>query len=134
MTDSVDAKRERPWHPPGYRASGRGIERLEKFQDLVRHLDRFGADLNLARPISDLIPGAPIERSHDQVRLIEREINRLVPVVFHDLREVGIPTRIKVPNEVLEYDFEKGKQVRKDKTETFDRSGVRLLRTCEPRS
>lgn len=76
--------------PPSYWACKRRIRILRKYQDLVRHQTRSQPDVRFADKLEDLI--GPFKDPVERIHLLEREIARLSPIVFHLLDEVGIPT------------------------------------------
>src|SRR5919108_5721020 len=78
---------------PGYIQCERILKRLHRFQDLVRHDQRWGYEIGFARPLEELLPKGT--RPVDQATEIDRQINRLIPLVVHDLRRVGIPAEVE---------------------------------------
>lgn len=94
-----------PLLKPGYFECGKILERLHRFQDLVRHHQRRGTQLSLARPLEKLLPsGAPEGYRYE---VIEQEINRLVPLVGSALYHAEIWTLISWPTQETEYDGDK---------------------------
>ncbi|MGE3278094.1 MAG: hypothetical protein AB7O67_23540 [Vicinamibacterales bacterium] len=94
--------------PPGYFACSRAIERLKKFQDLIRHHKRWAHQIEFARPLDQLIPkGTKPEHQHT---VIEREINRLLPLVGQDLHMVGVPTGVSWKKLEDAWDYDKPNQ------------------------
>jgi hypothetical protein len=74
---------------PGYWRTKGKLERMERLQDLVRHRERWGGDLELALPIEKLLPHAPENKRH---LFLDEEINKLLRVVYWDLHYAGVPT------------------------------------------
>jgi hypothetical protein len=83
----------RPRYPPGYFACRRVIARLKRFQDLIRHNQRWGHQVQFARRLDELIPKDTELAKVPWV--IESEINKLMPIISWDLRRVGIPTGVR---------------------------------------
>ena len=80
--------------PPSYGQCLRVLERLERFQDLVRRREGWAPDYGVGRSLEELIPEAaasPIQ-AH---RLIERELNRLAWPISNDLDLLGIRTMVR---------------------------------------
>jgi len=95
----------------GYWDCRKRIARLRRFQNLIRHREKWGHQLDLAPPLATLIPelyreipdeersGYMPNLTPEQVRvmrepaIIEREINRLIPMVHAYLNVLGIDTR-----------------------------------------
>lgn len=80
---------------PGYWRCRRILNRLRKFQDLVRHQERWGYDLDNAQPLEALLPkgtDTSPANAHQVSQLIEKQINRLIPLVQFDLTVTGINT------------------------------------------
>jgi hypothetical protein len=89
------ADRQKLRRRPGYFASRRAIDRLHRLQDLIRYHQRWAHQLDLARLLSELLPGGAPENDVHQYQRLEREINRLLPLVAADLRWAGIPTVVQ---------------------------------------
>ncbi len=104
--------------PPGFLKSRRAEERLSLFQDLVRHHQRWGHQIRFARPIEELLP--PNTPPNDRYPLLEREIQRLIPLIREDLRAAGVLSVFSMTSKEFEYDFEKGKQLPHETTQTYD--------------
>ena len=86
------------WKPGYWRCKGI-LQRLRKFQDLVRHRERWGYDLDNAQPIEALLPkgtDTSPANAHQVSQLSENQLNQLIPVVQFDLSITGISTRGKV--------------------------------------
>jgi hypothetical protein len=79
-----------PW--PGYWATKRKLERLRRFQNLIRHRERWAPDMAFACPIEGLVP--PSIPEGDRYYYIEQEIYRLMRIVHRDLNFAGVPTGI----------------------------------------
>lgn len=69
------------------------------------HRERWGLYLPAALPIEELLPGV---EENDRRRVIDREINRLIPLVDAALHRVSIETRVALAD--FEFDLEAGKQ------------------------
>lgn len=83
---------------PGYWRCRRVLRRLHEFQDLVRHLERWATDVENARPIEELLPKGTDTSPANAFRvhqLIERQINRLIPLVSRYLSAAAINTRAR---------------------------------------
>jgi hypothetical protein len=79
-----------PWL--GYWRTKTKLERLRRFQDLIRHRERWAGGIDLAQPIEKLLPGVP-----EQMRSmrIPEEINKLMRLVFWDLNFFArVPTGV----------------------------------------
>ena len=62
----------------------------------MRHRERWAEHLELARPLEELIPEAKNAEAFKRHQLIEREINRLIPVVSINLRSVIATFKIRI--------------------------------------
>jgi len=96
MADESDQKHmegplvAQPW--PGYWRTREKIARARRFQDLIRHKERWGTDIDRAAPIEELIPG--VDKNEAMLRLDE-EIEKLQHLVFWDLSQyTGARTRV----------------------------------------
>jgi hypothetical protein len=94
----------------GYFDCKKRIERLKRFQNLLRHREKWTHQLDFAPPLERLIPeisesipdqersGYMPNLSRDQIRamrepaLIDREINHLIPMVYAYLNAVNVET------------------------------------------
>src|SRR5205807_8161356 len=92
---------------PGYFQCKHILERLHRFQDLVRHDQRWGTEIGFARPLEQLLPKGT--RPENRPTEIHRQIHRLVPLVIQDLKRGGIPMEVEWPNR--RYDPEKQRVV-----------------------
>src|SRR5690242_11774025 len=92
MTEGEQPRPRAMRFPPGYFACGRVVKDLQKFQDLIRHHRSWAHQIEFARPLKELIP-KDTKPEHEQT-VIEREINRLLPLVGQDLFMVGISTHV----------------------------------------
>ena len=79
-------------HPITYWSCKRRIQALRKYQDLVRHRERSPESLRFAQRLEDLI--GPFKDQLERMHLLEQEIARLSPIVFHILQDVGVPTSV----------------------------------------
>ncbi len=77
--------------PPTYFECKRILKRLRRFQGLIAHKEMYAIDMQFAPPIEELLPNVPKQSSN---RYIDREINRLIPLVGSYLYMSGIPTEI----------------------------------------
>jgi hypothetical protein len=114
----VPGRHPRSLRPPGYLACNRVIERLRRFQDLVRHDQRWAHQIEQARPLGQLIP--PNLPEHQKHLAIEKELNRIIPLVARDMDRAGISTGITWTTKEEEYDFEKSVPRFFDKKHTAD--------------
>jgi hypothetical protein len=78
--------------PVGYYECERRIAVLRKFQDLVRHRERWAAEIEFARPLKVLLPEGTTERNESAV--IDQQIARLQTIVRVYLHQAGIETEI----------------------------------------
>lgn len=84
----------------GYFECTRRIERLKKFQDLIRHKERYAGHLEFARPLEELIG------KHENVLaplVLDREINRLIPIVHSYLLAIGLGLALTLRIPVEDY-------------------------------
>jgi hypothetical protein len=87
---------------PDYFQCKRSLGRLRRFLDLVRHHHRF-YDVQLALPVEQLLPpGTPQPQQYDAV---QREINKLIPLVHSDLSRIGL--RPSFARQEIEFDVER---------------------------
>jgi len=77
---------------PGYFECKRIIARLRLFQDLARYREGFDHELQFARTLEELLPEGTSEAQRPFV--IDRELNRLIPIIHRDLRRAEIPTHM----------------------------------------
>jgi hypothetical protein len=122
----------------GYFECTKRIERLKRFQNLLRHREKWAHQFNFAPPLSRLIPelSKPVpdaERSDilgnlspEQINamrepvLIDREINRLIPMVHAYLNAVYIDTIYTHTSRLREFDESQGRPVNRDTARDFD--------------
>ncbi len=94
--DEPQARTSRPsLPPPGYFSCKQRIKILKRYQNLVRHRERWAPEMDFTTPIEHDIPD--ISSTTDQWHrhmLIDREISRTAVAVHDILNRVGIPTRI----------------------------------------
>jgi hypothetical protein len=113
------------------------IERLKRFQNLLRHREKWSPQLDFAPPLERLIPeiGQPVaeeERSghfpnlaQNQIRamrepiLIDREINRLIAVVHNYLNAVNVNTVYTQTSQCRDFD-ESERPVNRETQRHFD--------------
>ena len=79
---------------PNYFRCRKILADLHKFQDLILHHQRWAGDLELARPLKELIPDL-IDNGHAHL-LIRKEINKLIPIIRRYLDYAQIETKISV--------------------------------------
>ena len=82
-----------PW--PGYFHVRRMIRRAKRFQDLVRHRERWSGDVDRAAPLEKLVKGCGNAATHEAIQRIKEEIEKAQHVVFLDLRG-STPVRTSV--------------------------------------
>lgn len=87
-------------YPPlGYFECKRIIARLRLFQDLARYREGFGHEIQFARTLEELLPEGTSEAQRPFV--IDRELNRLIPIIHRDLYRAEIPTDMVVVETVI---------------------------------
>lgn len=106
---STPARPERMPHRrrPGYRECERILDRLRRFQDLVRHHQRWASEIERARPLEELLPEGT--KPTEQPSEIKRQIRRLIPLVARDLTLGGV--QLGVRRVFARYDPEKRRSV-----------------------
>jgi len=81
--------------PPGFFSCKRRVEILKRYQNLIRHRERWAPEMEFTTPIEKDIPDIkPTTDPYHRMMLIEREISRLVVPVHHMLNQVGICTAV----------------------------------------
>lgn len=91
--------------PPGYFECKRIIARLRLFQDLARYREGFGHEIQFARTLEELLPEGTSEAQRPFV--IDRELNRLIPIIHRDLHRAEIPTdMVEVTKKSTKFDKE----------------------------
>jgi hypothetical protein len=81
---------QQPW--PGYMRTRLKLNRMRRLQDLIRHKERWGGDLDLAQPLEKLLPEIPEDKRYLHIEL---EINKCLPMVYFDLNHLlGIRTGV----------------------------------------
>lgn len=105
---------------PSYFYCRSAIKRLKLFQDLIRHLECWADQVKYARPLEELLLNVKIKDAIDRCQILRQEINRLVPSISTILYRAIINTKIISSQNDLEYDFEKGHQVKKEIREEYD--------------
>src|SRR5574341_1540963 len=80
-----------PVRLPTYFECKRILKRLKRFQGLIAHKEVYANNMQFAPPIEELLPNVPEQNRHIA---IDREINRLIPLVSNYLYIAGIPTGI----------------------------------------
>lgn len=88
---------------PGYFRCSSILKDLSRFQDLIRHYQRYATQIDFAKPLEELIPEAT--DSNRRV-LIEREINRMIPRIQAYLFIAYVETTIVSTEETPEFDPE----------------------------
>ncbi len=86
MSEQPERRRHFVPPPPGYFRCKHLIEKLEKYQDLVRYDVRRSAEL-ARRPLEELIDK---DEKIPTFLLLEREIRRLSPIVSDALEEAHV--------------------------------------------
>jgi len=115
---SKSAQPVRRFRPPDYRHSKIRLARLRKFQDLLRHYQRWPDDLALARPLDQLIPqGTP---PSDQRRMLELEINKLLVIVHRDVVEANVVPLVEYSWNEPHVDRATAEVVREEKKRLYD--------------
>jgi hypothetical protein len=71
---------------PGYFHCRKALKRTKRFQDLIRHKERWAGDIDLAQPIEELIPDW---QGNGGVARIELEIEKLQQLVQWDMQYIG---------------------------------------------
>ena len=93
MSDEIEPQKNEPkaqllyQPPPGYFTIRRMLKRAQRLQDVIRHKERWGNDVDFAEPLEKLFPKYKNEKDKAYMRLDE-EIGKLQPVVFYDLTQV----------------------------------------------
>jgi|HubBroStandDraft_6_1064221.scaffolds.fasta_scaffold30862_3 hypothetical protein len=77
---------------PGYFATKRILKRIHRFQDLIRHRERWAADLEFACPLEDLVPANVPEIQ--RVQYLDGEILRMMQGVHRAVNFAGVPTGV----------------------------------------
>jgi hypothetical protein len=77
---------------PGYFATKRLLERIHRFQDLIRHRERWTPDLEFACPLEDVVPAKVPEMQ--RVQYLDREILRMMQGVHRAVNFAGVPTSV----------------------------------------
>jgi hypothetical protein len=92
-SEQAAARRSLPVHtrPLTYWQCRRLIGWLKRFQGLVIHREKWGIYMQDAAPIEELLPGVD---ENERWRIIDREINRLVPLVSFALNRIYISTQV----------------------------------------
>jgi hypothetical protein len=111
-TDHGGTIRQRP---PTYWQCRRAIGWLKRFQGLLIHRERWGTYMDSAPPIEELLPGV---RENDRPRVIDREINRLIPLVSSVLHYISIPTVVSQSD--YEHDLTSEKLALKEVERNYD--------------
>jgi hypothetical protein len=92
------------------------IRTLRRYQDLIRHRERWPPDILLADPLETLIPPRP--KGVPEHVLIEREIDRLSYRIHWIIEEIGLSGDVLVT--VPRRYFDGANTVRSEKEQTFD--------------
>lgn len=72
---------------PGYFRCKKALNRVKRFQDLVRHKERWANEIDLAQPIEALISGYDASRGTQSIDL---EIGKLQQLVQWDMRYIAV--------------------------------------------
>lgn len=107
-------------YSPNYFECKWAIERLKRFQDLIRHDKGYADQVRYARSLVELIPELIKTKKIDEHWIIEREINRLIPIIQNDLHLAHIETLITHKTSDLEYDDEKGVHKPKERKSSYN--------------
>ena len=84
--------RPRFLRPPGYFATKRVIAALKKFQNLIRHRERWAYDLPFACPIEELIPSSiPAQQQGDY---LDQEITKEMQLIQWNINAAGVQTAV----------------------------------------
>jgi hypothetical protein len=112
MEHRWNEERMRRFRSIGYFGCRKILSVLSRFQDLHRHLSRWPPDQEHAAPLKLLIPEVEGKQRHQEDWLIEREINRLEPMVSDALDLAGVETRMVMTRKALSEDSLKLKEVK----------------------
>jgi hypothetical protein len=77
---------------PGYFTTTRVLKRLRRFQNVVRHKERWAPDMQFACPIEELVP-AKIPMP-ERFQLLDREIHRMMHIIRRDINYAGVTTSV----------------------------------------
>jgi hypothetical protein len=77
---------------PGYFATKRLLARIHRFQNLIRHRERWAPDLEFACPLEDVVPANVPEIQRGQY--LDREILRMMQDVHRAVNFAGVPTSV----------------------------------------
>jgi hypothetical protein len=72
---------------PSFIHCRRALNRVKRFQDLIRHKERRAGDFDMARPIEELIPDYDLNRG---TQMIDLEIGKLQQLVQWDMRYIAV--------------------------------------------
>jgi hypothetical protein len=101
--------------PPSYWQCRRAIAWLNRFQGLLIHREHNFIYSKDALPIEKLLPGV---EEKDRWHVIDREINRLVPLVSDALHRIAIQTNVGLKS--VEQDLASGVYGLKEVDQTYD--------------
>jgi hypothetical protein len=104
-------EKPRRFSQPNYFECARALDRLRRFQDLVHYYFDMPHEVHRARPIEQLIQ--KFDNPYQQTKLLEREINRLIPLMSGYLFTLGIPTEVEVTGIEVAEDIRKPRHVTK---------------------
>ena len=77
---------------PGYFRTRRILRNLKRFQNLIRHKERWAQDMQFACPIEELIPAAvPMP---ERFVYLDREILKAMNIVQRGVNYAGVPTGV----------------------------------------
>jgi len=74
---------------PGFWRTRYILKQARKFQDLIRHKERWASDIDLAQPLKKLLPGVPEAL---WIQSIDLEISKGQRLVHWALNHFGVPT------------------------------------------
>jgi hypothetical protein len=87
----------------------------------VIHHQGGGYHRQSAKPVTEVIP--PDTPPEDQRRVIEREINKAIPMVWKDLDLAGIPIKITWTDNTMQFDWDKAESRPRNKRVSGDLVG-----------
>src|ERR1700674_5461161 len=77
---------------PGYFRTRRILKGLRRFQNLIRHKERWAPDMQNSCPIEELCsPDMPM---HERFAFLDREILKTMQIVHRGVNFAGVSTRV----------------------------------------